>query len=194
MCVAGDRVIVIGVEDNPLNAEMKDLTSVFQKVINIPRPDYGSRLTLWRQILTAHGAKLTTAFDLSSLAKISGRVDVLTWRVTVVSDGYTALDMTEAAKHVLSQRRIKQQARKPLTAVELVAPLARRDPVSIADEMALTDWSVTPVLVCVCDRASRMKSTPLGVKAKKAAAGDGDGGGELHRTCVIAPLTAASRW
>ncbi len=45
---------------------------MFQKLLYVPKPDYGSRCMLLRSILTQHGAQLTPEFDISSLAKITG--------------------------------------------------------------------------------------------------------------------------
>jgi len=68
----GDRVVVIGTENCPYEADIKALQTVFQKILMVPRPDYGSRRRLWEQILTANGGITTPSLDLSSLAKISG--------------------------------------------------------------------------------------------------------------------------
>ena len=85
---AGDRIIVIGTSTAPFNTDMKslisllhlsrihwhahDVAAVFQKIIMIPRPDYGSRLILWRHWLQQAGATVTSELDLSALSKISG--------------------------------------------------------------------------------------------------------------------------
>ena len=68
----GDRVVLIGTDNNPFDSEMKGITSVFQKILNIPKPDYGSRCMLWRSILTNQGGHVGSRFDLGSLAKITG--------------------------------------------------------------------------------------------------------------------------
>jgi len=43
---AGDRVVVIGVDDQPFEKGVatKDLTATFQKILLVPAPDYGTRL------------------------------------------------------------------------------------------------------------------------------------------------------
>jgi hypothetical protein len=45
---------------------------VFQKMILLQRPDYGSRLLLWKHLLVKGGATLSGELDVSALAKISG--------------------------------------------------------------------------------------------------------------------------
>ncbi len=62
----------MGSDNDPFETDMKTLTSVFQKILFVPKPDYGSRFMLWKQILTAKGGILSPEFDLSALAKVSG--------------------------------------------------------------------------------------------------------------------------
>lgn len=78
---------------------------------------------MWKTLIEKQGGELTKALDLSSLAKIS--------------DGYTAGHMVQVIQTVITKRRILQQARKPLTATEFVAPLAKIDPVFKEEEEAL---------------------------------------------------------
>lgn len=78
---------------------------------------------LWKQLIKKQGGKVTRALDLSSLAKIS--------------DGYTPGHMVRVIQSVVTKRRILQQANRPLTAAEFVAPLAKIDPVFQEEEEAL---------------------------------------------------------
>lgn len=66
---------------------------------------------------------MTKSLDLSSLAKIS--------------DGYTPGHMVMVIQSVVTKRRVLQQAKRPLTAAEFVAPLAKIDPVFQEEEEAL---------------------------------------------------------
>lgn len=66
---------------------------------------------------------MTSDLDLSSLAKIS--------------DGYTQGHMVQVVRSVLTERRIQQFPKRPLTASEFVSPLARVDPVFQEEEEAL---------------------------------------------------------
>ena len=55
------------------------LTQTYQKNLMLPKPDYGFRYHLWKELITAKGGKImrwSDKFDLSALSKIS--------------DGYTA--------------------------------------------------------------------------------------------------------
>ncbi|KAM9797036.1 dynein regulatory complex protein 11 [Syngnathus typhle] len=136
-----DRVLVIGTSKDPISAEIKSMCKMYTKVILIPRPDYGSRFILWKQLIEKHGGKITSALDLSSLSKIS--------------DGYTPGFMIQAIQQVITKRRLLLQDKRPLTAIEFVAPLAKFTPVFQDKEEALKKWYA---------------KTPLGKKRAKAAA------------------------
>lgn len=83
---------------------------------------------LWKQLIKRQGGEITKALDLSSLAKIS--------------DGYTPGHMVQVVQSVVTKRRILQQAKRPLTAAEFVAPLAKIDPVFQEEEEALkVQWT-----------------------------------------------------
>ncbi|XP_071343991.1 dynein regulatory complex protein 11 [Trachinotus anak] len=137
-----DRVLIVGTTTDPLGADIKSLCKMYSKIILIPRPDYGSRYILWKHLIQKQGGKITKSLDLSSLAKIS--------------DGYTPGHMVQVIQSVVTKRRILQQANRPLTAAEFVAPLAKFDPVFQEEEEALKNWYA---------------KTPLGKKRIKAATG-----------------------
>lgn len=140
---AEDRIMLIGTSRMPFDGELKPLTSTYQKLVLIPRPDYASRHLLWRQLISKSGGVVTLQLDISSLSKIT--------------DGYTPGQMLQAAQQVLTERRINQLPKKPLQAVEFIAPLARMDPVYKEEEEAFKAWYA---------------KTPLGKKRAKAAAGE----------------------
>ncbi|XP_049443686.1 dynein regulatory complex protein 11 [Epinephelus fuscoguttatus] len=137
-----DRVLIIGTTKDPLSADIKSLCKMYSKIILIPRPDYGSRYILWKQLINKQGGDVTRALDLSSLAKIS--------------DGYTPGHLVRVVQSVVTKRRILLQANRPLTAAEFVAPLAKIDPIFQEEEEALKNWYA---------------KTPLGKKRIKAATG-----------------------
>ncbi|CAM4622835.1 unnamed protein product [Leuciscus chuanchicus] len=135
-----DRVLVVGTTRRPFDADIKPLCKVYKKIILIPRPDYASRFTLWKELLQAGGAQLGPKLDLSSLAK--------------VTDGYTQGHILQAIQTVLNSHRLNQQTKRPLTAVEFIPPLARLDPVYKEEEEAFKTW---------------YSRTPLGKKRARAA-------------------------
>ncbi|XP_053286785.1 dynein regulatory complex protein 11 [Pleuronectes platessa] len=139
---AEDRVLIVGTTRDPLSADIKSLCKMYSKILLIPRPDYGSRYILWKQLITNQGGEVTKALDLSSLSKIS--------------DGYTPGHMVRVVQRVVTKRRVLHQAKRPLTASEFVPPLAKIDPVFQEEEEALKNWYA---------------KTPLGKKRIKAATG-----------------------
>ncbi|XP_026860501.2 dynein regulatory complex protein 11 [Electrophorus electricus] len=129
---AEDRILLVGTSCRPFDADHRALCKVYRKIVLIPRPDYASRLTFWRELLMTRGAQLGPTLDLSSLAK--------------VTDGYTPGHILRVAQSVLSVRRLSEQVRRPLTAVEFLQPLARQDPVYKEEEEAFKAWySRTPL-------------------------------------------------
>ena len=78
---------------------------------------------MWKQLIQRNGGVVTSALDLSSLAKIS--------------DGYTQGQMVRVVRGILTERRIQQLAKRPLVSAEFVAHLARTDPVFQDEEEAL---------------------------------------------------------
>ncbi|XP_069555042.1 dynein regulatory complex protein 11 [Brachyistius frenatus] len=135
-----DRVLIIGTTKDPLSADIKAFCKMYSKIILIPRPDYGSRRILWKQLIQKQGGEVTKTLDLSSLA--------------MISDGYTAGHIVQVIQSLVTKRRVLQQANRPLSAAEFVGPLAKIDPVFQAEEEALKNWYA---------------KTPLGKKRIKAA-------------------------
>uniref|UniRef100_W5UA69 IQ and AAA domain-containing protein 1 n=1 Tax=Ictalurus punctatus TaxID=7998 RepID=W5UA69_ICTPU len=129
---AEDRVLLVGTSRRPFDADLKALCKVYKKIILIPRPDYASRLTLWKELLMVRGVQLNPSLDLSSLAK--------------VTDGYTQGHILQAIRSVLTTQRLSRQTKKPLTAMEFIPPLARQDPIYKEEEEAFKSWySRTPM-------------------------------------------------
>ncbi|KAJ1187789.1 hypothetical protein NDU88_004559 [Pleurodeles waltl] len=136
---AEDRVLIVGTTERPFDADIKSFCKIYKKVILIPRPDYASRLVLWKHLILQHGGSITSSLNLSCLAKIT--------------DGFTPGHMVQAAQNVLSERRIRHLVKKPLTASEFIPFLARLEPVFKEEEEAFKAWYA---------------KTPLGKKRAKA--------------------------
>eukprot|EP00112_Aurelia_sp_Birch-Aquarium-sp1_P000787 Seg1077.3 transcript_id=Seg1077.3/GoldUCD/mRNA.D3Y31 product="Dynein regulatory complex protein 11" protein_id=Seg1077.3/GoldUCD/D3Y31 len=141
-----DRVLVVGTSRTPFSGEVKPLCNAYQKIVLIPRPDYASRFVLWPSLIRKHGGRISDALDVSSLSKIS--------------DGYTPGHLITAIKSVLTERRIQQLSKKPLTASEFIPLLAKIDPIYKEEEEAFKVWYV---------------KTPLGKKRAKAAKEEEEG-------------------
>ncbi|XP_044043451.1 dynein regulatory complex protein 11 isoform X2 [Siniperca chuatsi] len=151
-----DRVLVIGTTRRPFDADIKPFCKVYKKIILIPRPDYSSRLVLWRELLRAEGAEPGPHLDLSSLAKIT--------------DGFTQGHILQAVRSVLRPRRLKKLRLQPLTAAEFIQSLSRMEPVYREEEEAFKVW---------------FRKTPLGrrkARAAKTNEEEGGGGGRKKKT------------
>lgn len=88
-----DRVIVIATSNKPWDADPKAMLPVFDKYIYIPKPDYASRLVLWRSCM----------LDKSPLAPKHVNTSLLS-RIT---SGYSSGDIVMAVERVLTERRVK---------------------------------------------------------------------------------------
>ncbi|XP_059183502.1 dynein regulatory complex protein 11-like, partial [Centropristis striata] len=149
-----DRVLVIGTTRRPFDADIKPFCKVYKKIILIPRPDYSSRLVLWRELLRAEGAEPGPRLDLSSLAKIS--------------DGFTQGHILQAVRSVLHPHRLRKLRLQPLTAAEFIQSLSRMDPVYREEEEAFKVW---------------FRKTPLGRrKARATKTNEEEGGGKARKT------------
>ncbi|XP_023577994.1 IQ and AAA domain-containing protein 1 isoform X2 [Octodon degus] len=121
-----DRILIVGTTQRPFDAELQSFCKVYEKIILVPRPDYASRYVLWKQIIQRKGGTLTKALNISCLAK--------------VTDGFTQGHIVEVVKDVLTERRIRQQFRKPLTAGEFITAITSMSPVYKEEEDCFKDW------------------------------------------------------
>ncbi|XP_070224644.1 dynein regulatory complex protein 11 isoform X3 [Bos mutus] len=115
-----DRILIVGTTKRPFDAELQPFCKAYQKIILVPRPDYASRYVLWKEIIQRHGGVITDTLSVSCLAKIT--------------DGFTQGHIVQVVKEVLTERRIRQQSHKPLTALEFIASLTSMNPVYQEEE------------------------------------------------------------
>ncbi|XP_051046728.1 dynein regulatory complex protein 11 isoform X2 [Phodopus roborovskii] len=121
-----DRILIVGTTQRPFDAELQSFCRVYQKIILVPRPDYASRYVLWKQIILRNGGVLTNALNISCLSK--------------VTDGFTQGQIVKVVKEVLTDRRIRQQSHKPLTAVEFITIMTTMNPVYKEEEESFKNW------------------------------------------------------
>jgi len=92
----------------------KNVKAIFKGTMNkwyFPCPDYGTRRQIFTSMIRrAGGGKLTTAFDLNTLAHMTER--------------YPAGSYQYAIEKVLTTRRKNKLDKKPLTVNEFLAPLS----------------------------------------------------------------------
>ncbi|XP_023615347.1 IQ and AAA domain-containing protein 1 isoform X2 [Myotis lucifugus] len=121
-----DRVLIVGTTRRPFDAEIQSFCRVYQKIILVPRPDYASRYVLWQQIIQRHGGVITSALNISCLAK--------------VTDGFTQGHIVRVVRSVLTDRRLRQQQQKPLIAMEFMGALSTMDPIYQEEEDSFKNW------------------------------------------------------
>ncbi|XP_066589498.1 dynein regulatory complex protein 11 [Prorops nasuta] len=125
-----DRVILIGTSSCPWDGDPKLLYQTYDKVIYIPRPDYGSMSMIWRDLLYKYSG-ISRQFDTSAIAR--------------VCDGFTIGAVLSAINEVMTTKRMVQLKSHPLTHGELINALSSRDPVYREEEDAFLGWlSKTP--------------------------------------------------
>ncbi|XP_040087762.1 dynein regulatory complex protein 11 isoform X1 [Oryx dammah] len=121
-----DRILIVGTTKRPFDAELQPFCKAYQKIILVPRPDYASRYVLWKEIIQRHGGVITDTLSVSCLAKIT--------------DGFTQGHIVQVVKEVLTERRLRQQPHKPLTALEFIASLTSMNPVYQEEEDSFKNW------------------------------------------------------
>ncbi|XP_063728369.1 dynein regulatory complex protein 11-like [Symsagittifera roscoffensis] len=144
-----DRLLLVGTTNKPQDSDHKGLCGLYQKIILVARPDYGSRQILFRVLIDKYGGTITNALNISDLARIS--------------DGFTGGLIEAAIKSVLTDRRLSQMSKKPITASEFLNPLSVRSQVFESDEKEFAEFF--------------SKKTPLGKKRAKAMKGDDEDDG-----------------
>ena len=156
-----DRVIIIGSSSKPWDADLKSMVATYQKQIYVPRPEYGSRQTLWKDYVWRLGGGIGPAsasrdIDFSTLARISDGYTGATVRSCyLVQLLIAATQMWNAAKAVLTDRRRKQFREKALTTSEFVAQLPRFEPVFKEQEDLFKVRDGLSMLRCVLDLAGK---------------------------------------
>ncbi|XP_076288356.1 dynein regulatory complex protein 11 isoform X2 [Lasioglossum baleicum] len=126
-----DRVILIGTTSSPWDGDQKLLYQTYDKVIYIPRPDYGSVSLVWRDLLHKYSG-INRQFDTSVMTKIC--------------DGFTIGTVLASINEVMTTKRKVQLRTHPLTHVELINALSSKDPVYREEEDAFLAWlTKTPI-------------------------------------------------
>lgn len=103
-----DRVLVLGTSNYPFLGQAGKLKKIFQKIIMVPRPDYGSIYLFWEEVLLGyHGVDRN--FNITALA--------------TMTKNYPLPEIKEAIERVLEPQRIIQLHCKPLSHIELIDSL-----------------------------------------------------------------------
>ncbi|XP_036140295.1 dynein regulatory complex protein 11 [Monomorium pharaonis] len=138
-----DRVLFIGTSNKPWDSDPKLLYQIYDKVIYIPRPDYGTVSFIWKDLLYKYSG-ISRQFDTSAMTK--------------ACDGFTIGSILAAINEVMTTKRMVQLRIHPLTHAELVNALSFKDPVYREEEDAFLAWfSKTPT----CRRKQRVLELEL---------------------------------
>ncbi|KAG7205430.1 hypothetical protein KM043_007423 [Ampulex compressa] len=138
-----DMVILVGTSNSPWEADQKLLYQTYDKVIYVPRPDYGTMSLIWRDLLYKYSG-INRQFDTSAMAK--------------ACDGFTIGPILAAINEVMTTKRMVQLLTHPLTHAELVNALSSKDPVYREEEDAFLAWfAKTPT----CRKKQRMLELEL---------------------------------
>ncbi|XP_072753681.1 IQ and AAA domain-containing protein 1-like isoform X2 [Anoplolepis gracilipes] len=120
-----DRVLLIGTSNKPWDGDQKLLYQTYDKVIYIPRPDYGTVSLIWKDLLYKYSG-INRQFDTSAMAK--------------ACDGFTVGTILATINEVMTTKRMVQLRTHPLTHAELVNALSSKDPVYREEEDAFLDF------------------------------------------------------
>ncbi|CAF4688221.1 unnamed protein product [Rotaria sp. Silwood1] len=145
----GDRVLLVGISHEPYQGVVKPMMKAFQRVILLPRPEYGTRLLLWKTLIPKYGGIITPALDLTSLAKLS--------------DSYAPGHIHDTIVETLTERRLVKMSKHPLQASDFIPGLAHHNAIYKEEEDAYKSW---------------WKKTPLGKKRERFLEDQEEGGGD----------------
>ncbi|XP_066045406.1 dynein regulatory complex protein 11 [Chamaea fasciata] len=147
-----DRVLLVGTTRRPFDANLGPFCKAYQKIILIPKPDYLTRIALWKHYILQGGGALTKLVNLNCLAQ--------------VSDGFTQGHVVDVVHTVLTELRLLQMDRKPLRTAEFVTPLARHDPVYKEEEETFQAWYAKTPMGKAWSTAQAAKEEEKGRKGK----------------------------
>ncbi|XP_017764087.1 PREDICTED: IQ and AAA domain-containing protein 1 [Eufriesea mexicana] len=139
-----DRVILIGTSNSPWDGDQKLLYQTYDKVIYIPRPDYGTMSLIWKDLLYKYSG-INRQFDTSVMAKIC---DGFTVGTVLTSINEVLADELSLYfnYYVMTTKRIVQLRTHPLTHGELINALSSKDPVFCEEEDMFLAWlAKTPI-------------------------------------------------
>ncbi|PBC34020.1 IQ and AAA domain-containing protein [Apis cerana cerana] len=137
-----DKVILIGISSSPWDGDQKLLYQTYDKIIYIPRPDYGTMSLIWKDLLYKHSG-INRQFDTTIMTKIC---DGFTIGTVLASINEVLEEELLFCSNVMTTKRIMQLRTHPLTHGELINALSSKDPVFCEEESAFLAWlSKTPI-------------------------------------------------
>ncbi|KAG9430941.1 dynein regulatory complex protein 11 isoform X3 [Apis mellifera carnica] len=131
-----DKVILIGISSSPWDGDQKLLYQTYDKIIYIPRPDYGTMSLIWKDLLYKHSG-INRQFDTTIMTKIC---DGFTIGTVLASINEVLEEELLFCNNVMTTKRIMQLRTHPLTHGELINALSSKDPVFCEEESAFLAW------------------------------------------------------
>lgn len=133
------RIMLIGTSNAPFEADIKSFMKVYERLIMMPRPNYGDRRLIWMEYVNKKLTQPECKFiDFSCMAKLT--------------DGFSSKQIIEVIDETLNDRRLNQAKRRAVHQEEFVNHLAKLEPIYAEKEDAFTAWYT---------------KTPIGKKRKK---------------------------
>ncbi|KAJ3375689.1 Dynein regulatory complex protein 11 [Allomyces arbusculus] len=153
-----DRVLVMGISRNPFYSDAKAMSDAFHRQIYVPRPNYGSRETMWREWIaeravfeaspagaaTAAGTpySITSPFASSAVELLETVRRVNTSVLARISAGYSPAAIKAVVYRTLTPRRIHQLPALPLQTEEIVQHLFKLPEPDRKVEQDFRDWTL----------------------------------------------------
>ncbi|KAJ3140041.1 Dynein regulatory complex protein 11 [Physocladia obscura] len=122
-----DRVIVMATSYKPWDADIKALIPAFGKILYTPKPDYGSRFSIWREFISRK----------ASVAQVK---DINFSLLARMSDGLSAGFIFLAAERVLTERRLKLMRMRKLLTNEFIDQIVSLPPTNPGEDLEFKEW------------------------------------------------------
>ncbi|KAI8929927.1 hypothetical protein BC831DRAFT_441619 [Entophlyctis helioformis] len=123
---ASERVILIGTSSKPWDADVKSMLPLFDKILLCPKPDYSSRMLIWKQFIGERVGDGQKPINFSLLTRMS--------------DGFSAGSIRLVCDRVLTDRRVKMLRVKPLANNEFVEQILNMPPENKEEDKLYSDF------------------------------------------------------
>jgi SpoVK/Ycf46/Vps4 family AAA+-type ATPase len=101
-----ERVILIATTNKPWDGDAKAMLPLFDKALYVPKPDYSSRFTMWKEFITRKAPEYVSSINISLLTRMS--------------EGVSTGTIEMICNRVLTTRRIRHVRTRPLSTLEFI--------------------------------------------------------------------------
>jgi SpoVK/Ycf46/Vps4 family AAA+-type ATPase len=109
-----ERVILIATTNKPWDGDAKAMLPLFDKTLYVPKPDYSSRFTMWKEFITRKAPEYVSSINISLLTRMS--------------EGVSTGTIEMICNRVLTTRRIRHVRTRPLNTLEFIELLLELPP------------------------------------------------------------------